>query len=72
MYPKGDLRYRKIDFSPNFTQAYLEFLLELVGLGFGEFSALLGLLDIGFNKDEFAGNFFVSRYAFLLSFSYSN
>ena len=44
-----------------FYLIYLEFLLELISFGFGELSALLSLLDIGFNKDEFAGNFFVSN-----------
>ena len=38
---------------------YLELFFEFVGSGFGEFSPFFGLLDIGFDKDELSGNFFV-------------
>ena len=37
----------------------LQFFFEFVSLGFSQFSAFFGLFDIGFNQNQFAGNFFV-------------
>ena len=52
-----------IERSPNKShdqvEVYLEFLLELVGLGFSKLGTLLSLLNVSLDENQFAGDFFV-------------